>query len=77
MRDTAEGNGMTWQPIETAPRDGTPILCFNPVMGVYNTAYQAHQTNEGDCFPCGFSGRPGTWYCAPTHWMPLPEGPSE
>lgn len=59
-----------WQPIETAPRDGTPILAYNSMLGSYNTAYL-----NGE-FPCGFWGRLGQWYPQPTHWMPLPPPPA-
>lgn len=64
-----------WQPIDTAPRDGTPILAYSPVMGTYNTAYQRNEPHEGDRFPCGFAGYLGKWFCYPTHWMPVPSRP--
>jgi hypothetical protein len=56
-----------WQKIDSAPRDGTAILAFNPAVGVYSTAFttrwtgdpaeyeaatQGQPTYEG--FPCGF-----------------------
>ena len=79
-----------WQPIFSAPRDGSPILAFNPMVGVYNTAFTTrwdgsveecdNPTSEG--VPCGFwsSGAKsypfGKWDCQPTHWMPVP-GPPE
>jgi hypothetical protein len=63
-----------WQEIGTAPKD-KPILAYNAVMGVYNTQYQALEPDERDRWPCGFSGWSGTWYCWPTHWMPIPKPP--
>jgi hypothetical protein len=50
-----------WQPIETAPRDGTPILTWGP---------------EFMC-PCDNYWLSGGWYeyGEPTHWMPMPEAP--
>lgn len=78
---------MEWKTIESAPRDGTPILCFNRMVGVYSTAFTtrwAGEPNETgyEGFPCGFwsgtlGGYPfGQWDCQPSHWMPLPTPPS-
>lgn len=67
----AKGLEEAWQPIETAPRDGTDILAWNAFMGVYNTSFVAGE------FPCGFSsGHSATWFPKPTHWMPLPPPPA-
>jgi hypothetical protein len=70
------GTVKAWQPIETAPIDGTiVILCglWNasgtlPMLAVAGS-YNQHlnlwmRDNQG----CGF-----TVSCHPTHWMPLPE----
>lgn len=64
-----------WQPIETAPKDGTNILVFTPkgkaragvVCGIHcgwwTTLFDEWTTSDGDC------------EMDPTHWMPLPEPP--
>lgn len=73
-----------WQPIETAPKDGT-FLVFNRLIGAYQTT-----PHEGE-YPCLIwgdmrmwwkdklpheSGRPtAVWYPAVSHWRPLPDGP--
>lgn len=54
----------TWQPIETAPRDGTPILCRDN----YEIAYVVEWFRDGWI---GADNR----YWAPTHWQPLPAPP--
>lgn len=64
---------MTWQPIETAPRDGS-ILGWNRLDGVlvyrpvnYGSNKQfASWAAEFDCEGLADD---------PTHWMPLPEPP--
>jgi hypothetical protein len=63
---------MIWQPIETAPRDGTDILGFDGLAGVMQVTHfwqgVWHDPNShyySECPP----------FC-PAHWMPLPPGPS-
>lgn len=71
---------MDWQPIETAPKDGTSVLLF-PGDSVDITI---------GWFSKEFSSSPGVWksiekesnydilvpiIIKPTHWMPLPEPP--
>jgi hypothetical protein len=68
---------MNWQPIETAPKDGTAIIAFIP--GTYNKV---------DIVAFGSDGNSGEAWCHarcvdglnagnPSHWMPLPEPPKE
>lgn len=74
----------TWQPIETAPRDGRLILVFDRRTGSPRAgcrrgrgsmvawydlgSWQSHELDS----PWGGS------YCpTPTHWMPLPEPPED
>lgn len=63
---------MEWQPIETAPKDGTEIIIYctdtKPCMGAF-------VADMGWCAPARF---PGSWIDLPdhpTHWMPLPPPP--
>ena len=64
-----------WQPIETAPRDGTQILAWNGAVFICaefvtfadGTAHW-HQWIRGSRASVGASVRL-------THWMPLPEPP--
>ena len=67
---------MDWQPIETAPKDGTEILVWNEVSGPYRTAYQDRINEYEGRWPMGFCGRIGVWFPSPTHWMPLPKPPN-
>jgi hypothetical protein len=74
------GNDVSnWQPIETAPKDGTKILIFD------NGVYTARWKDEARYYQ--FETRPGwqIYECddgfysiatdAATHWMPLPANP--
>ncbi len=79
---------MTWQPIDTAPKDGTVVILYVPGtdssvrLGWY---VQEETVRHGkvirsvdewywrDGF---FSGIFGQKDDAPTHWMPLPEPPA-
>ena len=58
---------MEWQSIDTAPRDGTTVLLASPRGRMANGNW--HQTY-------------GVWswpyvLIEPTHWMPLPDPPSQ
>ena len=73
-----------WQPIATAPRDGTPVLIYMPeasrkrVMEAY-WATPWEGAPEEQCWwstPHGPAGRGYTiLQKAVTHWMPLPAPP--
>ena len=78
---------MTWQPIETAPKDGTEILLFE--RGEYGGISVLHWRREEHYLngkPTGFADTgwctPGEHvsaefnaYFKPTHWHTLPEPP--
>ena len=63
---------MEWQPIETAPKDGTEILVFDG-RGIWlvDTEYEMYPKHNG-CGCCSSSVDD-----VATHWMPLPEIPNE
>lgn len=62
---------MEWQPMETAPKDGRRVLCWNPNW----------QAPESGCLygmswaANGLAADKGGWKYQPTHWMPLPDPP--
>ena len=79
----------TWQPIETAPKDGSHILLFWPKTGHYPTHDGYHV--EGARWLCKEECVGGRRYWDPhfvsisheqlhftgmTHWMPLPKPPT-
>lgn len=70
---------MDWQPIETAPRDGTDILIYVQLSNECFVAYWHSRFSKlvrGDAwaFATLFGGRTAYTKEA-THWMPLPEPP--
>lgn len=77
---------MDWQPIETAPKDGTEILVVLDGR-VWLCSYVREHTEESDdAFMPKGTVYGGGWYIGNdgfipsgqegmTHWMPLPEPP--
>lgn len=64
-----------WQPIETAPRDGTQVLA------TWGYTWEVNRPHVEVCE----TGEEGIWFYSydghspqvpPTHWMPLPEPPT-
>lgn len=69
-----------WQPIETAPKDGTPILVYSREASdpqIVLASWREYQGSPDD----------GGWYdwwdnnapeidATVTHWQPLPEPPA-
>jgi hypothetical protein len=58
-----------WQPISTAPRDGTSILIFEAQVGTAGVV-RVSRWRE-DTIPSGWAGAE----YAPSHWLPLPLPP--
>lgn len=66
---------MEWQPIETAPKDGTSILVF-PDIKVTNWGYTRDKQNEFGWIGCYSYTTDEYDTLDPTHWMPLPAPPT-
>lgn len=68
-----------WQPIETAPKDGSDILMFSARNGRRVARYEPWRLSpKAEWFVAmqpGCSG--GTYMTHPTRWMPLPEPPAD
>lgn len=73
-----------WQPIETAPKDGTIFDVWlgdadASDVGYYCTAGTRRSTGwswrSGKFRPCGGLGVIVPTFVIPTHWMPLPDPP--
>lgn len=61
-----------WQPIETAPRDGTRVLlCGDPGNPEVVIGANWNDIVTPNCFHV-----PGWGYWWPTHWRPLPAPPT-
>ena len=69
---------LSWQPIETAPKDGSFVLLTNGYRrqshpgGWVSIGYWTHDL-RGD--GAGFYHAAGIAKLTPTYWMPLPEPP--
>lgn len=69
-----------WQPMSTAPRDGTAILAYDENKQVFitwyfdNTYYKEKHPSIETCWTSDSSQDFGGWEC-PLGWMPLPEAP--
>jgi hypothetical protein len=63
---------MKWQPIETAPKDGTEILVWRKGwLYPHNALWQ--EFDEGGSFENPFTD---DFMDPPSHWMPLPAPPA-
>lgn len=67
---------MEWQPIKTAPKDGTKIFVNNirpqrknKSVEISVAFYKEHSRGSY------WSSSPVGYVLCPTHWMPLPEPP--
>jgi len=66
-----------WQPIETAPKDGTRILLYQREGDGMDDNRTVAEGAWGEWLPGEYEWcmvQQDAW-TAPTHWMPLPEPP--
>lgn len=66
---------MDWQPIETAPKDGTVVMLYWPTISI--NAYPAVGFNHDDDYGWAWSQWMDYGEIFPTHWMPLPAPPGK
>lgn len=66
--DTLARVAPTWEPIETAPKDGTQILAWDGYD--YEVAHYSVKADE-------WTVCDDEYHMHPTHWMPLPDPPVE
>ena len=72
----AQASRERWQPMETAPKDGTPILVVVRDPRGYTVArWTFDPCPHGQEYPDGFADDVGFPECIV--WMPLPAPPSE
>ena len=67
----AAAQAAEWQPIESAPRTGNPVLLWKEATKEHYVAAWIYGDHPGWCTPDGFE-----IYRA-THWMPLPPPPEQ
>lgn len=73
---------LTWQPIETAPRDGSAFRAYHPdlVHADFNPSGSVEACFDGEqIVGAVWNGCHDIWNTTliePTHWMPLPAPPS-
>jgi hypothetical protein len=72
---------MTWQPIETAPRDGTRVLVFwaPSIIQIswHEVSYRVINGQEWFRRVGWMVDGLTTGEIYPTHWMPLPDPPDQ
>jgi len=70
-----------WQPMDTAPKDGTRVLLFHPYAGVMagqGLIITGHymETWDDDYKTSRWEWVQGDMVIKPTHWMSLPAPPT-
>ncbi|WP_373318459.1 DUF551 domain-containing protein [Laribacter hongkongensis] len=73
---------MEWQPIETAPKDGTEFDAWSKFGGRVPNVFWGNPTSSRTTSKC-FCVYEYEWHVVPvldntlTHWMPLPAPPKQ
>ncbi len=78
LRAKEAAQRLVWQPISTAPKDGTLILGFaivDSATGNWKMRIMSHDHYAEVGMRQNWGGWGDSWV-GPTHWMPLPEIPS-
>lgn len=70
----AKGGG--WLPIESAPRDGTPILCYT-AEGLCEITWQYGEWVQAPCYSTYDGCGSAVLSCKPTAWQPIPTPPKD
>jgi hypothetical protein len=73
---------MTWQPIASAPRDGTSILVYEPndELGdesIYVCRWGPRMLTRDEAPAWVEASGEGYHVWEPTHWQPLPKPPQQ
>lgn len=74
QRAEAVAEAQKWQPIATAPKDGTPILAYE------NLDFKSKEKGFFEYSIAEWVSGRGDWRCdllRPTHWMSLPAPPAQ
>lgn len=68
-----------WRPIETAPKDGTRVLVFDPIHGQRAASLMTsiEDRDEQWVYARILGSDAVAFICHPTHWRPLPAPPSD
>lgn len=65
-----------WQPIESAPKDGTNVLIAEDQNGIHGEAYYDDEESRWYWANTGRGDYPDPREPFPTHWQPLPPPPA-
>lgn len=67
-----------WKTIDSAPKDGTPILTY-PHYRVTHWAAAEESMSDDGCWAGSYDEGFERYWClsSVTHWMPLPKPPTE